>query len=191
MRILNGRSIELHELQEEHVPMLYLWRNSSDFMELCSTRRNQISAEAFRVELQSDLKKDRHHQFLIVRKDELIGTLYSYNLNRTDGYVFVTIFIAERWRSSGYGAEAMIVFLEYLFREYGLHKVYAEAYSYNSESLHALSNGGFIEEGRFVGHRLLHEKRYDLVRFAFFRGQIGESAPLVKRITGRDPYDWL
>lgn len=191
MRILNGRSLELHELQEKHLPTLYLWRNSSDFMELCSTRRNRISAKAFQAELQCDLKKDRHRQFLIVRKGELIGTLYSYNLNRTDGYAFVTIFIAEQWRSGGYGAQAMIVFLEYLFREHGLHKVYAEAYSYNSESLRALSSGGFVEEGRFVDHRLLREKRYDLVRFAFFKRQVGERASLVKKITGRDPSSWL
>ncbi len=191
MRILNGRSLDLHELKEEDVSTLYLWRNSSDFIRLCSTRRNLVSLEEFRTELQSDLKKDRHRQFLIKRKSEFIGTIYSYNLNQTDGHVFVTIFIAEPWRNNGYGAEAVIVFLEYLFREHSLHKVYAEAYNYNTESLHALASGGFIEEGRFVDHRLFHGKRYDLVRLAFFRRQVSESSTLVERVTGRDPSYWL
>lgn len=111
MRILKGASIGLHELQKKHLPILCLWRNSDDFMELCSTRRNAISLKGFRVELDSDLKRDRRYQFLIVRGGEYIGTIYSYKLNRTDGHVFVTTYLAKSWRGNGYGAEAMIVFL--------------------------------------------------------------------------------
>lgn len=191
MQILKGASLELRELQEEHLPILHLWRNSDDFMGLCSTRRNSVSLEEFRVELDSDLKKDRHNQFLIFRNEECIGTLYSYNFNRTDSYVFVTIFVAEPWRDKGYGAEAMIIFLEYLFREYGLYKVYAEVYSYNLESLHTLVSGKFVEEGRFRGHRLYHNERCDLIRMAFFRSQIRNFASLVERLTNRDPFDWI
>ncbi|OYV63507.1 MAG: hypothetical protein B7X03_01675 [Parcubacteria group bacterium 21-58-10] len=191
MRILKGASLELHELQEEHLPVLFLWRNSVDFMGLCSTRRNLISPEEFRIELKSDFRRDRHSQFLIIKKKECIGTVYSYKLNRTDGYTFITIFIAKPWRNKGYGAEAMVVFLEYLFREFGLYKVYAEIYSYNHKSLRALMSGKFIEEGRFRGHRLYHEERHDLIRLAFFRSQLGDFASLVKKLTNRDLLAWM
>lgn len=186
MQILKGASLELHELQEEHLPILFLWRNSDDFMGLCSTRRNVVSLDEFQKELQSDFSRDRHLQFMIVRKDEYIGTLYSYNLNRTDGHAFVTIFIAEAWRDRGYGAEAMVVFLECLFREYELHKVYAEVYSYNLESLRALTSGMFVEEGRFRGHRLYQSERHDLIRMAFFKSQVKDFTLLVKKLTNRD-----
>ncbi|MBU6490731.1 GNAT family N-acetyltransferase [Patescibacteria group bacterium] len=185
MRILKEASLELHELQKEHLPILFLWRNSDDFMGLCSTRRNVVSLDEFKKELQSDFSRDRHLQFMIVRKDEYIGTLYSYNLNRTDGHAFATIFIAEGWRDKGYGAEAMIVFLEYLFREYRLYKVYAEVYSYNLKSLRALTSGRFVEEGRFRGHRLYQGERHDLIRMAFFESQVEDFAPLVKKLTSR------
>src|SRR3989344_5493250 len=145
MLILTGRRLELHEFQEEHLSALFSWRNANDSMNLCSTRRNSVSFEEFRKELDCDLKKDRHCQLLIVRRKEYIGMIYSYNLNRTDGHIFVTTYLADVWRGKGYGAEAVIVFLEYLFREYGLYKVYAEVYSYNLESLNALTNGGFVE----------------------------------------------
>jgi len=191
VRILKGASLELHEFQEEHLPILLLWRNSDDFMELCSTRRNHVSPEEFSAELNSDLKRDRHLQFMIVRKNECIGTIYSYNLNRTDGHVFVTTYVAKVWRDKGYGAESVITFLEYLFREYGLHKVYAEVYSYNLESLRALTSGKFIEEGRFLGHRLYHNERHDLIRMAFFMSQFKDFVPLVKRLTNRDPLAWI
>lgn len=191
MLILKGVSLELHELQKEHLPILFLWRNSDDFMELCSTRRNSVSLEDFKAELDFDLERDRHLQFMIVRKKDCIGTIYSYNLNRTDGHAFVTTYIAKSWRDIGCGAEAMVVFLEYLFREYGLHKVYAEVYSYNLDSLRAMTSGKFVEEGRFKEHRLHHNKRYDLIRLAFFRSQLKDFAPLVKRLTNRDPFDWI
>lgn len=191
MLILTGRRLELHELQEEHLPTLFLWRNSSDFMELCSTRRNLVSLEEFRKELDCDLKRDRHCQLLITKRKECIGTIYSYNLNRTDGHVFVTTYLAEMWRSKGYGAEAVIVFLEHLFREHGLHKVYVEVYSYNHDSLNVLMNGGFVEEGRFHDHRLHNGERHDLIRLAFYRSQIRDVTSLIKKLVGRDPLDWI
>lgn len=185
MRVLKGTFLELHELQERHFPALFSWRNADDFMRLCSTRRNPVSPEEFREEMRRDINKDRHEQFMIVRDKECIGTIYSYNLNRTDGHVFVTTFVAGPWRNRGYGARSMVVFLEYLFREFGLYKVYADVYSYNSESLNALASGGFAEEGRFRGHRLYHDERYDLIRLAFFRSQLRVFARLVRRLTGR------
>ena len=115
MVIMMGKNLELYELQEKHLSTLFLWRNSDDFMKLCSTRRNTVSLHEFEAELASDLRRDRHIQFLIVRKEEYIGTIYSYNLNLTDGHVFVTIYIAESWQSRGYGAEAMIVFFRVPF----------------------------------------------------------------------------
>lgn len=191
MQILKGRSLELHDLREDHLQVLFSWRNDADFMRLCSTRRNSVSIEEFKTELTSDLGKDRHTQFLIVRSGEYIGTMYSYNYNRTDGHAFVTTFLCGLWRNRGCGAEAMIVFLEYLFREFGLYKVYADVYTYNRESLNALTSGGFTEEGRFRGHRLYGGERYDLVRLAFYRSQIAGFANLVQKLTNRDPSAWI
>mgnify|MGYP003393517102 CR=1 FL=1 len=191
MQILKGAHLEIQELQEEHLPILFLWRNSSDFMELCSTRRNFVSLDEFRSELSYDFSRDRHLQFMIVRKGECIGTIYSYSLNRTDGHAFVTTYVAKDWRDKGCGAEAMAIFLEYLFREYGLYKVYAEVYSYNLESIRALTSGKFVEEGRFCGHRLHNGERHDLIRLTFFRSQLKDFAALVKKLTKRDPFDWI
>ena len=185
MRTLKGRSLELQEFQKEHLPVLFSWRTRDDFMSLCSTRRNLVSLDEFRLELEYDFKKDRHLQFLIKKEEEYIGTLYSYNLNRTDGHVFVTVYLPPLWRGMGYGAEAMIIFLDHLFREYDLHKIYADVYSYNRKSLRALISGGFIEEGRFREHRLHLNERHDLIRLALFRSRALTFAPLVKNLAKR------
>ncbi len=185
MVVLSSRNLDLYEIQDEHVPQLFLWRNEDDFMTLCSTRRNRVSLQEFEAELRMDLSRDRHCQFMVVKRGKRIGTVFSYGLNRTDGHAFVTIYFPRKWRRKGYGAEAMVALLEYLFRECQLYKVYAEVYAYNSESLDALRTAGFIEEGRFHGHRLHSGERFDLVRFALFRTQFNDAAATVRRLIAR------
>ena len=69
-------------------------------------------------ELKRDFERDRHLQFMIERKSDskLIGTIYSYNYKRADGYAFITTFIVNGFRKRGYGAEADALFLMHLFK---------------------------------------------------------------------------
>lgn len=181
--VLHGRRIELRAIEDVDIPVLCEWRNSERFMDLCSTRRNSVTIQEFRDELQRDFSRDRHVQMLICKGEIPIGTIYSYNFNQTDGYVFVTTFLTESCGKKGYGAEAFAVFMFYLFHEFGLHKIYTEAYSYNNESLSAMKNAGLVEEGRFCEHRLFNGNRYDLIRLAFFRSRLDELKKFVERLT--------
>lgn len=183
--IMPAKGLRLCALQDEHFPTLFQWRNEPDFMALCSTRRNRVTFDEFVAELHRDFQNDRSYQCLIARGNDYIGTLYCYNLNRTDGFTFFTIYMAAAYRRCGYGAEATALFLSYLFTEYHLYKIYAEAYSYNEGSLRALLSGGFVEEGRFRQHRLHNGKRHDLIRLAFFRKQLVRLNAFVTRLRQR------
>ena len=85
----------------------------------------------------------------------------------------------------GYGAEAFALFMLHLFENLDLHKVYAEVYSYNEFSLSCLKSAGFVEEGRFKGHRLLNGKRHDLVRLAFFSTELPRLRRFIDRLVVR------
>lgn len=89
--ILHNRRIQLRPLEEKDLPMLYVWRNESDFLSLFSPHRNIVNYERFVVEHKRDTDKSRHLQFIIesvVRKTS-VGIGYSYDFNLTDGYVFL------------------------------------------------------------------------------------------------------
>lgn len=189
MLILKGRRIWLKEITNEDVDILYEWRNDFNFMSLCSTRRNKVSFDDFKKEIAIDFNWDRHLQCLILKEKIPVGTIYSYNLNRTDGYVFVTTYIAAGYEKVGFGTESFAIFLLHLFQSLLLHKIYVEVYSYNKHSLGCLRKAGFVEEGRFKGHRLHQNKRHDLIRLAFFQKEIARFKNFIDRLqnfnTGR------
>lgn len=183
MKTLKAGRIELRQPSDLGLPILYAWRNASDFMHLCSTRRNTVSFEEFVAELKRDFTRDRHLQYLIYLGEQPIGTIFSYNLNRTDGHVFVTLYLAGEYRKRGYGVEACVTFLAHLFEKYDLYKVYLEAYAYNSASIGALEGAGLVEEGRFRGHRFVNGERHDLIRYAVFKTDATRYIALVRRLT--------
>jgi RimJ/RimL family protein N-acetyltransferase len=168
---LQGRRIYLRYCNEHDITLLFRWRNSEEFRSKCSIRRNKINLDDFKKELERDFQRDRHVQMMIIRKKDgvPIGTVYSYGYRKTDGYAFITIFLSREYQFSGYGIEAIALFLWYLFSEFLLFKIYMEVYEYNTQSLSCICGAGFAEEGRFSKHRLFKGIRYDLLRFAVYR----------------------
>lgn len=184
MKDIGNERVVLQPIRQDDLQLLHRWRNDEDYCRLCSIRRSEIDYSKFVLELERDFKNDRHEQFLIFEKDrqEAIGTIFSYNLNRTDGYAFITLYLEKPYRGRGRGIEAAIIFCKYLFQKFGLYKIYFETYSYNRFSLNILRKIGITEEGCFKGHRFLEGKRYDLFRFAAFSEDIGKTEDLLRRL---------
>jgi RimJ/RimL family protein N-acetyltransferase len=133
-------------------------------------RREAVNAEQFMAELDRDFKFDRHLQLMICRipDEQVVGTIYSYNLNRADGHVFITTYIDDAHRNSVFAVRALALFASYLFEEFGLYKIYCEVYSHNRACLPLFEKSGWAKEGVFIGHKKIGNDRSDLVRFTFF-----------------------
>lgn len=178
---LTGWRVDLREIIKSDLVFLHKCRNTENFMHFCSTRRNSVSMDEFDEELLADLNRDSHKQCLIFNRGIPIGTIYSYGLNHTDGHIYISIYIVPEYEKSGYGAEAFSMFLWYLFETLSLYKVYTDAYSYNEHSINCLRHAGFVEEGRFKGHRIYREERHDLIRFSFSQDEIPRLKKYVMR----------
>jgi RimJ/RimL family protein N-acetyltransferase len=171
MELLGARiKLRKFSFQEPDLNFLFKWRNCNNFIANCTNRRFEIDFPSFVRELEGDFKKDRHSQFIIEKLsgESIIGTIYSYNFQSVDGYVFITLFISPENQVRGYGPEALALFINYLFKSYSLYKIYLEVYSYNYLSISSLVKGGFHLEGYFKNHRLFEGKRYDLLRFSLY-----------------------
>lgn len=181
---LQGKSIYLRFCNNEDIPLLFDWRNNVDFRKNCSVRRDEINLENFKKELSEDFERDRHIQMMIVRRsdDKVMGTVYSYGYKKTDEYVFITTFLSEEYRVHGYGAEAVALFLFYLFSELPVFKIYMEVYEYNKDSFSCIRGAGFSQEGCFIGHRLFSGTRYNLLRYAIYRKK---DLPIIERFLRR------
>jgi RimJ/RimL family protein N-acetyltransferase len=173
------------DITEDNIETLYLWRENEVFRKFCSVRRDSVSFEEFKEELATDFKRDRFKQLIAFRKknNQPVGTIWAYNLNLTDGYVFITTFVNPEYEKSGYGIELFAAMMSFLFQELPeLHKIYTEAYSYNTHSISIMKNFGFLEEGVFPDHRLFNGNRYALHRLAFYREQFISRIDFIQKL---------
>ena len=105
-----------------------------------------------------------YHDFYVATTstDEIIGFVFSYEFAAHDGHCNFCVYIKEGYRTTGTGAYAAIVFLDELFREYPLKKVYSHIYNYNKQSLACNISGGFVEEGCLREYRYYDGESHDL-----------------------------
>lgn len=188
--MLESSRIRLRPVEEKDYPLLHKWRNESKFLALVSPKRELVNFDKFALEMKRAFERDRHLQFMIELKETglAVGTIYSFGLNLTDGYVFINVYVDEKYERFGYGAQAGILLLCYLFDFFPIFKVYFDVFGYNSHSLSTLTSAGFKEEGRFVGHRFYEGQRFDVIRFAAFRDSIQRIRKIEERISKRRTY---
>lgn len=183
--LLSAGKIRLRRVEEGDYLVLFAWRNNAKFLSHFSAHRTPVSYEQFLAEFKRESKKDRHLQFIVELVSDIrpIGIIYTFNYNRTDGYVFLNTFIIEEFETVGHGAVATIILLFYLFDFIpSLHKIYFDVFEYNTLSMSTLRNAGFDEEGRFKGHRLQGTSRYDVLRFAAYRNNLDRLRSIWNRL---------
>jgi len=79
----------------------------------------------------------------------------------------------EYW-GRGYGTDTMITFLDYLFNELGLHRVYLRVQSYNTRALKCYEKCGFIQEGVLRHHCFTRGKHYDELLMGILRDEFNQ-----------------
>ncbi|MBI1925137.1 GNAT family N-acetyltransferase [Candidatus Poribacteria bacterium] len=164
---LRGKGFSLRTVSQDHLAHLHKWDSDITSLYLWTGRRNPLSEIGYR-EFVASRAKEGH--FLIIHRDEIpVGFIYSYDLNLTDGFLFITIFMDPSSRGKGFGAKAGILFADYLFAYYPMRKIYCDVFDYNHESLSAIRKAGFEVEGAFKEHRFYGGTYHTLYRFALYR----------------------
>lgn len=102
---------------------------------------------------------------LVVVDDDPVGLVSTYWLSERNGHAILSAWVAADAQGNGYGADATVTFVDYLFDEKRLHSVRAEAYATNAasnallESI-GLDHVGTIPEGAFVDGEFVDSKVY-------------------------------
>jgi RimJ/RimL family protein N-acetyltransferase len=104
-----------------------------------------------------------------------------------DGYGFITVFLDQASRGTGYGVDAFLLLAAHLFEAENLYKVYMDVYAYNTFSRRIFRDARLEEEGRFKGHRLHNGVRHDVIRYALYRDPgLAQIRELVFRLGGEE-----
>src|SRR5260370_34630552 len=102
---------------------------------------------------------------------EPIGFVFAYDYNPFDKYVFWSIALHPAYTNIGWGAEASVLFWNYLFTYFDLHKICSEHFTFNERSIKLLRRFGAREEGRFKAQRYYQGAYHDVVRLAGTRAE--------------------
>ncbi|HEY4528512.1 MAG TPA: GNAT family protein [Candidatus Paceibacterota bacterium] len=169
--ILETKRLILRLADSRDLPILAKWRATTDYLQLVSS-----------VE-----RKKYHLQFMVClkRTNKSVGVLYTFSYNEVDGFMFLNIFLDERYRRNEYGAEACALAICHIFDNFPVYKIYCDSFSSNLQSVSMMKGIGLKQEGLLKGHRLYNGVRYDVARFAVHQENLGVLRSLLQKFKGR------
>ena len=172
--IIKGRHIYLSLPKSEDIPQIYKWETDIKIRPMWQDNNNLPSPFLYTNEFARKIENAYHTFFLSksLTSQKNIGCVYSYNYNRIDGFIHITVFMDEQLRNGFLGAEAGVLFCEYLFKYFPLRKIYCVAFAYNKESTSILEQAGFSREGVFKEHKYFNGKYHDMYTYAIYREEI-------------------
>ncbi|MFI9047340.1 GNAT family N-acetyltransferase [Streptomyces sp. NPDC053427] len=148
------------------------WTEFARFADDDGQRRGRLdlprSAESYRAwaKEQAVAECDDDHFRLAVEATatgELVGTVGSYHTGPRSGWFECDITIGADHRHKGYGTEAVVLLLRFMFAERRSHKCLAAVLAHNRASLALFRGLGFTEEGCLREHVFFAGQHHDLV----------------------------
>lgn len=143
-----GDTVSLHPIEDEDHEFLQRYRNHPEVrVPLTDTRIRTLDDVAESVE-------DDDYRFLICIQSEdgddptPVGEVAFAWVQSEGERGALMYWVAPEHRGNGYVTEASELFLDYVFRECGFHKVSARVLASNEASANALEGLGFQQEGR-------------------------------------------
>ncbi len=109
-------------------------------------------------------------EFAITFGPRAIGGL-SLQLNPEHETAELGYLLGRRWWGQGLATEAARAVVDWGFRHFRLHKVYARAHVDNTRSWRVMERLGMTREGVLRGHWKMRDEHVDLVYYAVFRDE--------------------
>lgn len=109
-------------------------------------------------------------EFAIVCGPRVIGGI-SLHVNPEHETGELGYLLGRRWWGQGLATEAARAVVDWSFRRFRLHKVYARAHVDNKRSWRVMERLGMTREGVLRGHWKMRDEHVDLVYYAVFRDE--------------------
>lgn len=146
--MIPGNKINLHALEPEHLKNANRWVNDPDVRQWLTLHR-PIPLRATRKWYEALLESKTDHVFAIVtKKGNHIGSIGLHEIDWKNRNGQLGIVIGEsRYRSRGYGEDAVRTLLRFAFDELNLHRVNLYHYAHNARARACYEKCGFKPEG--------------------------------------------
>lgn len=166
---LSGKLVNLRPISKLDIPTITRWINNPEVRHYLSTIFPQT--EKAEEEWYEKISNSKTDIVLVIetKAGVAIGLMGIHridwvNRNATTGAV---IGEKEYW-GKGYGTDAKMILLEYIFHTLNIHKVGSSVFTFNKRSLHYSLHCGYKVEGRKRKHIWRSGKYWDLIELAVF-----------------------
>jgi diamine N-acetyltransferase len=154
---LPGSKVLLRAVEPSDIDLIYLWENDQDNWFVSNTR-TPFSRELIKKYVESsnpDIYEQKQLRLMIQVREgsgqeipETVGTIDLFDFEPFHLRAGVGILIAKKeFRSKGYASDALKVLINYCFNTLGLHQLYCNIASSNSNSIKLFTGLGFVTTG--------------------------------------------
>lgn len=167
---LQGRRVSLVSLTPKYYEFLWSMEEALGFR--FRFRGTTPSPDAF----VSSLWDKQLAAFVLIRRDRSmpVGLVSVYQEDARNGTAFVAVGQHPEAAGRGYGAEGLILLVNYCFSVWNFRKLYAETNEYNISGVSKLRERLFVEEGRFGSHEFYAGRWWDKIIFAAYKERWNE-----------------
>jgi RimJ/RimL family protein N-acetyltransferase len=167
---LEGARVRLRAIETGDMPQLHVWSTDQSEMWLWREEARLVAYDPFLTKLQSALTAGEPHLMVEGKHSGFpIGWVYADQVSNDHCRCRMTVYIIPEARAYGAGAEAGVLFLDYLFGWRGMRKIYIETLAVQTEAIQIATKGGFCQEGMLSQERSLGGQPMDVVRLAMRR----------------------
>lgn len=154
---LHGERIWLRRPQMPDAHYVFHWERDDEVWRYDPHRPYSQSMKEFLPIFERNYVRGNGRQFWFLIEDELhipIGTITYFNVDQRAGQAEVGLGLGDKTRwGKGYGAEAIRTLVQYLFRQPGFLRLYAETAMANIPARKAFARAGFDEVGQIFDPR--------------------------------------
>jgi len=148
--LIAGERIRLRPIGEGDLPLLRAWLDDAELMRHWARPMQPVSDGELAADLRGRFARFDEAGYFIIEAPEFgpIGCIEFERLDPQAGAAEVMILIGDRraW-GQGYGADAMVALLRYLFHARNLHRVALTVLAWNKRAIRSYRKVGFVHEG--------------------------------------------
>lgn len=145
--VLRGVRVLLRSKRIEDAEQDYIWRGDPEIARLDATQPVTMKYDRFQKLLADQIRRPTpgSHRFAIeAAGGKYIGNCMYYDLDSLSKEAEVGIVIGDRnYWSGGYGYDAVVTLLDYMFAEMQLQRVYLHTLEWNHRALRCFERSGF------------------------------------------------
>jgi len=178
---LESRRLRLRPVGPADHPFLYDLATSAEVGWRWRYRGYIPRPETFSAEL----GRDQLVQFMIddTRRNARAGLVDAYGANLQDGFAYLSLVMAPAYMASGWGIEALLFFMNYVFTLWGFRKLYAELPGFNYQLFASGEGKTFRTEACLRDHHYYQGRYWDHYVVAAYRDDwLAISTPSIERL---------